>query len=87
MKRYVFVPPQGSNIHPISESPVPDFINIEEDYFGQAMNMEDALKDMLGIGENPSQEKLQETFCLDLSNDHRKYFALRDYKNKIRLAS
>jgi hypothetical protein len=87
MKRYVFLPPPGLIFHPVSESPVPDFIDIEEASFTQGVNMEEALKDMLDIGENNSQERLQQTFSLDLRNDHRKYFALRDYKNKISLAS
>jgi hypothetical protein len=87
MKRYVFIPPQSLNLHPRPESPVPDFMDMDEDYFGQSINMEEALKDMLGISENTSREQMQETFRLDLHNDQRQYFALRDYKNKISKAS
>jgi hypothetical protein len=87
MKRYVFIPPQNLNLRPNPESPVPEFIDIEEDYFFQSFNMEEALKDMLGIGDNPGHEKMQETFRLDLRNDHRQYFALKDYRGKINQAS
>ncbi len=87
MKRYVFLPTQGLNFRPNFESPVPDFIDIEEDYVGQSVNMEEALKDMLGIVDLSGQDKWQETFRLDLRNDHRRFFALKDYKNRIGRAS
>jgi hypothetical protein len=55
--------------------------------YGQEHAIEDALQDILDLNENPEEHKLQETYSLDLRNDSREYFQLKDYKNKIRIAS
>ena len=85
MKKYVFTTPEELTYQPNGDSPQPDFMDMEIMGFGHTL--EDALKDILELNEKPSENKMRRTFSLDLKNDSRRYFSLRDYKEATRLAS
>ena len=72
---------------PYCDSPLPDAIDMEVITSGQELTEEYALKDILELEESAAEQKLQETYSLDLKNENRKFFQLNDYKNKIRIAS
>jgi hypothetical protein len=72
---------------PNYDSPLPDFIDISFGNFWQEQNIEYALQDILELNENPDPHRLQETYSLDLKNDSRTFFQLKDYKNNIGMAS
>jgi hypothetical protein len=85
LKKYIFTTPEVLTYQPNSDSPQPDFMDMEIMGFGHTL--EDALKDILELSEHPEENKLRRTFFLDLKNDSRKYFSLRDYKETTRIAS
>ncbi len=69
------------------DSPLPDFLDISMDNSGQEQTLEYALQDILDINEKAEAHRLQETYSLDLKNESRSFFQLKDYKNNIRVAS
>jgi hypothetical protein len=87
MPRFIFVTPEKLMFKPYGDSPLPDSIDMEMIASGQELTVEDALKDILELDEPAENQKLDETYSLDLKNDSRKFFQLIDYKNKISIAS
>jgi hypothetical protein len=49
--------------------------------------MQDALNDLIELQMNPDADGLDLTLPLDLRNDSRRLFSLREYKEKVRTAS
>jgi hypothetical protein len=72
---------------PNGDSPLPEFMDISLNCSGQEQTLEYALQDILELSENPEEHRMQETYSLDLKNDSRSFFQLKDYKNNISLAS
>jgi hypothetical protein len=72
---------------PDYDSPLPEFMDISQNSSGQELTLEYALQDILELNENPEEHRLQETYSLDLRNDSRNYFQLKDYNNNTRMAS
>ena len=87
MPRFIFITPERLIIHPCSDSPLPDSVDMQMISSGQECTIEDALKDILDLNEPLEERRLQETYSLDLRNENRSFFQLRDYKNKISVAS
>ncbi len=87
MPKYIFVTPERLTFKPFCDSPLPDAIDMEVITSIQDLTEEDALKDILELEEPEAEQKFQETYSLDLKNESRKFFQLKDYKNKIRIAS
>jgi hypothetical protein len=72
---------------PGSDSPEPDFEDMRIMGFGPYPTLEEALKDILELSENQAGGRSGQTIRLDLRNDNRKYFHLKDFKTKARIAS
>ncbi len=87
MKRYFFITPKEMNFQPVYDCPVPDFIDLQDIHFDQDQMMQDALDDLTELNEFVADDKLGQTLALDLNNNSRKFFRLKDYKEKVPLAS
>jgi hypothetical protein len=87
LKKQVFVKPEKLTYQPTTDSPEPDFDDTYMMGFGLSQNIEDAMKDILELNDNMEAKQPGETFRIDFRNENRKYFRLKDYKNKARMAS
>jgi hypothetical protein len=87
MDMYLFNTTARLTRRPDIDSPLPEFIDIAFNSSGQEFSMEYALQDILDLNDNPTSHTLQETYFLDLKNDSRAFFQLKDYRNNIRIAS
>jgi hypothetical protein len=87
MNKYLFDATARLIRRPNNDSPLPEFIDISFNSSGQEFTMEYALQDILDLNEDPETHRLQETYSLDLKNDHRSYFQLKDYQNNTGFAS
>jgi hypothetical protein len=87
MKKFVFITPERMTCQPNSDSPQPDFVDMDIMGFNNGSSIEDALRDLLELNEGMVEKDPGETYTLDLKNENRQFFALQDYKNKIPLAS
>jgi|WetSurMetagenome_2_1015567.scaffolds.fasta_scaffold830633_1 hypothetical protein len=87
MNRYLFSATARLTRRPNYDSPLPEFIDISVNSSGQEFTMEYALQDILELDEKPDSHRLQETYSLDLKNDSREYFQLKDYRNGAGYAS
>jgi hypothetical protein len=86
MKKYMFITPETISYKPSFDSPEPDF-GVMQFIFEENHTVEDALNDLIELNEHMVEEKPGETFPLDLKNDARRLFNLKEYKEKIRIAS
>jgi hypothetical protein len=87
MNQYLFNATARLTHRPNNDSPLPEFIDISLNSSGQEFTMEYALQDILELNENPEVHRLQETYSLDLKNDSRAYFQLKEYRNGNSFAS
>ena len=87
MNKYLFNATARLTRRPNNDSPLPEFIDISFNSSGQEFTMEYALQDILELNENPEGHRLQETYSLDLKNDSRAFFQLKDYQNGNNFAS
>ena len=87
MKNYIFITPESLTYQPNTDSPEPDFDDMHIMGFGPNQTIEDAIKDILELNENFEEIKPGLTFRLDYRNEQRKYFPVKDYKIKTRIAS
>ena len=75
------------NYQPDNDSPMPDFLDLQGLFFERGSEMQDALNDLIELQMNPDADGLDLTLPLDLRNDSRRLFSLREYKEKVRTAS
>ncbi len=75
------------NLQPACDCPIPDFIDLQSTCYNQDQMMQDALDDLMELNESVADNNLEQTFALDLNNGSRKFFRLKDYKEKVPLAS
>ncbi len=87
MKRYFFITPKGLNFQPVNDCPIPDFIDLQASRFGQYQTVQDALNDLMDLNEHFDEDSPDHTVPLDLHNSSRRLFMLKDYKEKVPLAS
>jgi hypothetical protein len=87
LKHYNFVTLDTLSYQPGTDSPEPDFEDMRIMGFGPGQTLEEALKDILELNENLEGGNPGQTIRLDLRNDNRKYFHLKDFKSKARIAS
>jgi hypothetical protein len=87
MNKYLFSATARLTRRPNNDSPLPEFIDISLNSSGQELTLEYALQDILELNENPEEHRLHETYSLDLKNESRTFFQLKDYKNNIGIAS
>jgi hypothetical protein len=87
LKKQVFVKSDTLTYLPSTDSPEPDFDDVYATGLGLSQSIEDAMKDILELNEDMEATRSGETFRIDFRNENRKYFRLKDYKNKARIAS
>ncbi|MDP2917749.1 MAG: hypothetical protein Q8O16_07475 [Dehalococcoidia bacterium] len=87
MRRYIFITTEGSIYQPHSDSPEPDIENMQVTGFGQGDTVKDALMNLPGLHEYLVKTSFDEILALELKNDTRKYFSLRDTTKKYMKAA
>jgi|WetSurMetagenome_2_1015567.scaffolds.fasta_scaffold450762_1 hypothetical protein len=87
MKKYLFVTPEGLTCKPNFDSPEPDFVDMQIIGFNHDSLVQDALKDLIEMHGNQTENKINKHFSLRLENDKKNYFWLKENKNKINTAS
>lgn len=87
MKKQVFVKSEALTYQPNTDSPEPDFEDMDTMGFGLGQNIEDAVKDILELNDDMQAKRPGQIFSIDFRNENRKYFRLKDYKNRARKAS
>ena len=75
------------NYHPDGDSPMPDFLDLQGLLVERGTHMQEALNDLIELQIDPQANRLDQTLPLDLRNDSRRLFLLREYKEKVPTAS
>jgi hypothetical protein len=78
MDKYIFLTAEGSTYQPNSDSFEPDIENLQVIGFAQGDTVDNALKNLLELNEYLVNTNFDEIFAIQLVNDHRQYFSLRD---------
>jgi len=83
MGKYIFLTTEGLTYQPNSASPEPDIENIQVIGFAQGDTVQDASRNLLGLNEYLADTNFDEIFAIQLADDHREYFLLKDIINNI----
>jgi hypothetical protein len=87
LRKYIFLTSDGANYQPDNDSPMPDFLDLQSLFMERGTEMQEALNDLIELQINPDEDRLDFTLPIDLRNDSRRLFMLREYKEKVRTAS
>jgi hypothetical protein len=87
MKKYIFVTPEELTCKPNFDSPEPDFVDMQIIGFGRDSLVQDALKDLIEMDSNQTENKINKHFSLRMENDKKNYFWLKENRSKIPTAS
>ncbi len=82
MKEYIFLTTEGTTFQPNSTSSEPDIENMQVIGFAGGDTVQDAAIRLLGLNEYLANTNFDEIFAIQLANDHREYFSLRDIFQK-----
>ena len=86
MGKYIILTTEGLTYQPNSDSSEPDIENMQVIGFAQGNSVEDALRKFLELNPYIANTNFDEIFTIQLTNDHREYFSLRDLTKKVREA-
>jgi hypothetical protein len=86
MGKYIILTTEGLTYQPNSDSSEPDIENMQVIGFAQGNSVEDALRKFLKFNPYIANTNFDEIFTIQLTNDHREYFSLRDLTKKVREA-
>ena len=78
MGKYIFLTTEGSTYQPNSDSSEPDVENLQVIGFAQGATVKDALRELLELNEYLASTNFDEVFAIQLADEHRQYFSLRD---------
>lgn len=81
MKSYIFITNEGFTYQPNSESIEPDIENCQVIGFSYGRNPQEAFKKLIEDSEYLKKTKFDEIFCLQLVNEKKSNFSLKNYKN------
>lgn len=87
MKKYIFVKPEELNNKLTTDSPEPDFVEMQIIGLQPGSALQDTLKDLIDINRNLSENNSTSYFSLGLENDKKNRLWLKGNKGKIPLAS
>jgi hypothetical protein len=87
MNKYIFVTPEGLTCKPNIDSPEPDFVDMQIIGFGRDSMVQDALKDLIEMHNNQSENKISRHFSLRMESDKKNYFWLKENRSKNTTAS
>ena len=80
MGKYIFLTTEGLTFQPNSVSSEPDIENMQVIGFAQGKTGQEALKKLLELNAYLSNTNFDEIFAVQLANDRREYFSLRDIR-------
>jgi len=78
MNKYIFITTEGSTYQPNSDCSEPDIENMQVIGFGQGNTVQDALRKLLELNDYLFDTNFNEIFAIQLTNDKREYFSLKD---------
>jgi hypothetical protein len=83
MKKYIFVTPEGLSFKPSTDSPAPDFLDIEILGQGPESSLQDAISDLIELNENARLGRLDMPFTVRIENSRHNSLWVRDNRTKI----
>lgn len=78
MNTYIFLTEEGYTYQPNSNNAEPDIENLQVIGFGQGNAARDALSDLIEQNEYLFNTSFDEIFAIQLKNNHREYFSLKE---------
>ncbi len=86
MKKFIFVTPEGLTFKPNCDSPEPDYLDIHIYGFDEDSSVQDAIQDLMELGESATGNRPDQPFSVRIENNSRKNLWVREKKNKIGMA-
>jgi hypothetical protein len=87
MKKYIFITPEGLTYQPNNDSPEPDFPDLQIIGYSHNAAFGDALKDLIEINENQSENKGPYNFFIRLETNNKNPLLLKELKTLSLIAS
>ncbi len=78
MAEYIFLTTEGSTFQPNSNSPEPDIENIQVIGFAGGDTVQDAAMRLVESNEYLADTSFEEIFAIQLADERKEYFSLRD---------
>ena len=78
MREYIFLISEGTTFQPNSTSSEPDIENMQEIGFAGGDTVQDAATRLAGLNAYLANTNFDEVFAIQLADDRREYFSLRD---------
>jgi hypothetical protein len=78
MAQYIFLTVEGSTFQPDSTNSEPDIENMQVIGFAGGDTVQDAATKLVKLNAYLANTNFDEIFAIQLADDHREYFSLRD---------
>jgi hypothetical protein len=78
MKQYIFLTAEGTTFQPDSAGSEPDIENMQVIGFAGGDTAQDAAKNLVGVNTYLADTNFDEIFAIQLADERREYFSLRD---------
>jgi hypothetical protein len=82
MREYIFLTSEGTTFQPDSTSSEPDIENMQVIGFAGGDTVQDAVIRLVELNEYLANTNFDEIFAIQLADNHREYFSLRDILRK-----
>jgi hypothetical protein len=82
MRQYIFLTTEGTTFQPDSTSSEPDIENMQVIGLAGGYTVQDAATRLIGLNKYLANTNFDEIFAIQLANDRREYFSLRDIFRK-----
>ena len=82
MREYIFLTSEGTTFQPDSTSSEPDIENMQVIGFVGGDTVQDAVIRLVELNEYLANTNFDEIFAIQLADNHREYFSLRDVLRK-----
>jgi len=82
MREYIFLTTEGTTFQPDSSSSEPDIENMQVIGFAGGDTVQDAVIRLVELNEYLANTNFDEIFAIQLADNHREYFSLRDIFRK-----
>jgi hypothetical protein len=78
MREYIFLTTEGTTFQPNSTSSEPDIENMQVIGFAGGDTVQNAATQLVGLNPHLASMNFDEIFAIQLADDRREYFSLRD---------
>ena len=82
MRQYIFLTAEGTTFQPDSASSEPDIENMQVIGFAGGDTIQDAVTRLIGLNAYLANTNFDEIFAIQLADNRREYFSLRDVLRK-----